>query len=87
MAKKAHKYLLAAAMAAAVFATGCTVHAGYYDPYYHDRHPWGGEVTYYQQWETETHRDHDDFNRRNKNEQKEYWEWRHKHDDHHEDHH
>ena len=76
--------LLAAAMASAVFTTGCTVHAGYYnDPYYHDRHPVDGEVVYYGQWETETHREHRDLKVRNKAEQKEYWDWRHKHDEHH----
>ena len=75
--------LLAATFVVAAFTTGCTVHAGYYDPYYHDRHPYDGEVVFYQQWETETHRDHVDLNHRNKNEQKEYWDWRHKHDDHH----
>jgi hypothetical protein len=60
-------------------STGCTVHAGYYDPYYHDRHPWSGEVVYYQQWETETHRDHRDFKKRSQDEQKQYWDWRHQH--------
>jgi len=30
-------------------SSGCTVHAGYNDPYYHDRHPWGGETVYYEQ--------------------------------------
>jgi hypothetical protein len=59
-------------------STGCTVHAGYYDPYYHDRHPWGGEVVYYQNWEHDTHREHREFKERNKREQKEYWDWRHK---------
>jgi hypothetical protein len=67
----------ALATLAAVLSTGCTVHAGYYDPYYHDRHPWNGEVVYYQRWETETHREHRDFKKRNEAEQKEYWDWRH----------
>ncbi len=74
------KCLFAAAMATAVVATGCTAHAGYYDPYYHDYHPVGGETVYYGQWETETHRDHRDLKHRDKSEQKEYWDWRHKHD-------
>ena len=74
--------LLAAALAAAVFTTGCTVHAGYYDPYYHDHHPVDGEIVFYQQWEHDTHRDHVDLNHRSKNEQKEYWDWRHRNDHH-----
>ena len=74
---------LGAALAAPMLLTGCTVHAGYYDPYYHDRHPWNGEVTYYAQWEGETHREHKDFKARSKAEQKEYWDWRHKNDTHH----
>jgi hypothetical protein len=40
-------------------------------------------VTYYSQWETETHREHKDFKGRNKDEQKEYWNWRHRNDAHH----
>ncbi len=83
MTKKFHSALLAATFAVAAFATGCTVHAGYYDPYYHDYHPVNGEVVYYQQWENETHRQHVDLNKRNKSEQKEYWDWRHKNDNHH----
>ena len=75
--------LLAAAMSTLILPVGCTVHAGYYDPYYHDYHPVNGEVVYYEQWETETHRDHVDLKHRNKADQKEYWDWRHKHDDHH----
>jgi len=82
MSKTLQSGLLAATIAVAGFTSGCTVHAGYYDPYYHDRHPVGGEVVFYQNWETETHRDHRELNRRNRDEQKEYWEWRHRHNDH-----
>jgi hypothetical protein len=54
-----------------------------YDPYYHDYHPWNhDEVVYYQRWEGDTHRDHVDFRKRNANEQKEYWTWRHRNDHH-----
>jgi len=75
--------LFAAAIGAATLTTGCTVHARYYDPYYHDYHPVDGEVVYYNQWETETHRPHVDLKKRNDADKKEYWDWRHKHDDHH----
>ncbi len=72
--------LLAAALTSPLVITGCAVHARVYDPYYHDYHPWNhGEVVYYQNWETETHRQHVDFKRRNADEQKQYWDWRHKH--------
>ena len=69
------------AFAAALLMTGCTVHAGVYnDPYYHDRHVWSGEVTYYNQWEHDTHREHRDFDKRRDDEKKEYWEWQHSHE-------
>jgi hypothetical protein len=63
--------------------TGCAVHAGYYDPYYHDYHRWNGETVYYNQWEHDTHRNHEDFKKRNDADKKAYWDWRHSHDDHH----
>lgn len=81
MAKKIHTYLLAAAMSAAAVTTGCTVHAAYYDPYYHDYHPRSGEVVFYSRWESQTHRQHVDLDHRSKKEQKEYWDWRHKQND------
>ena len=75
--------MLAAAMATTVFTSGCSVHAGYYyDPYYHDYHRINGEVVYYNQWETDTHREHKELKDRDKNEQKEYWDWRHKNNGH-----
>jgi hypothetical protein len=72
--------LLAAAVTTTMFATGCTVHARYYDPYHRDYHPASGEVVYYGQWEHDTHREHRDLRKRSKEERKEYWEWRHSHD-------
>jgi hypothetical protein len=78
--KKLSSGLLGAAIAASVYTTGCAVHAGIYDPYHHDHHPVDGETVVYGQWETETHRDHKELKDRDKNEQKEYWDWRHKND-------
>jgi hypothetical protein len=75
--------LLASALGTAALTTGCTVHARYYDPYYHDYHPVSGEVVYYSQWEKETHRGHVDLDKRNDADKKEYWNWRHKHEDQH----
>ncbi len=78
--------LLAVAIAAPVLTTGCEVHARVYDPYYRDYHVWATEEPYYTQWEHDTHREHRDFDKRSTDEQKDYWNWRHKqegHDDHH----
>jgi hypothetical protein len=74
--------LLAAALISPVAITGCAARASYrvYDPYYEDYHVWDGhENGFYLRWESETHRDHRDFDKRDKNEQKEYWDWRHSH--------
>lgn len=66
--------LFAALITAAGISTGCEVRAGYYDPYYHDQHRWAVEEPYYSRWEGETHRRHEEFRRRNKEEQRQYWE-------------
>jgi hypothetical protein len=71
--------LLSAALVAPAL-TGCAVHARVYDSYHQDYHEWPAEQSYYVQWETETHRSHEDFKKRNSDEQKEYWDWRHSHD-------
>jgi hypothetical protein len=79
--------LLAAGMITPAFITGCTVHAGVYDPYYHDHHVWANEEPYYSQWEHDTHHEHMDFQKRSAADQKDYWDWRHKQEDHHDDNH
>ena len=81
--------LMAASLAAAVMITGCTARVGVgyraYDPYYHDRHIWDDhEIEFYNRWSDETHRDrHRDFRKLKRNEQQEYWNWRHNHSDKH----
>ena len=85
LSKCVGQLFLPLALAAPVMLAGCTVHAGVYDPYYRDRHAWAGETVYYQQWETDTHRDHRDFNRRNDADKREYWDWRHKQEHGHDD--
>jgi hypothetical protein len=73
---KLGRIFLLGALTLPLFATGCVPHR-----------QWGpGEETYYVQWETQTHRQHEDWNRRNREEQKEYWNWRKHHRDHHHDH-
>jgi hypothetical protein len=51
-----------------------------YDPYYGDYHRWNGtEDGFYRQWEGETRRSHLAFDRRPADEQRSYFDWRHKH--------
>ena len=78
--------LLATALTASLAGIGCSDHHYYrvYDPYYTDYHVWNNdEVVYYHRWADETHRDPGrDFRKLSKDEQKEYWTWRHNHGDH-----
>jgi len=72
--------LLAAALISHVELTGCAARASYrvYDPYYSDYHRWDDhEASFYLRWEGETRREHRDFDKREKDEQQEYWTWRH----------
>jgi hypothetical protein len=77
------RYLSSLLMAAVLFSpvalTGCAPRAyRVYDPYYHDYHTWNGhEAVFYQRWEGETRRAHQDLNRRRSDEQEEYFTWRH----------
>jgi hypothetical protein len=79
--------LLFALSLAPVLNTGCAVRvsSGYrvYDPYHSDYHTWNdGETVYYNQWVVENHREHRDFRKLRKEDQKRYWNWRHDHPDH-----
>ncbi len=69
--------LFAAAFVLPLVCNGCAGSVRVYDPYYHDYHGWVAEEPYYTQWEHDNHRDHMDFNKRNKDDQKAYWDWRH----------
>lgn len=79
---------LAAALTAPVVISGCA--ARVYDYEYQDYHHWNGpERGYYEEWEDRTHRRHEDYDRRNQDEQRDYWRWRnsrHGHDRDHRDH-
>jgi hypothetical protein len=60
---------------------GCATHR-VHDPYYNDVHVWDhAEDGRYRQWETETHREHLDYQRRTEADQHAYWDWRHSHHD------
>jgi hypothetical protein len=67
--------------------TACAVRvsSGYrvYDPYHRDYHTWDDrEIVFYNQWRTENHRDQREFRKLNREDQKQYWNWRHDHPDH-----
>jgi hypothetical protein len=77
--------LLAAVLISPAMITGCSarVSTGYrvHDGYYNDDHLWNNdEIIYYNRWEGDTHRDHRDFRRRSRDEQNDYFKWRHDHD-------
>jgi hypothetical protein len=72
--------LLTGALLLPAMFTGCSAHVGYrvYDPYYSDYHVWGpGETVYYNRWAAENHRDTRDFRKLPKEDQHQYWTWRH----------
>jgi hypothetical protein len=76
--RNAAPLLLAVALASPVLIGGCAEHVRYYDADHADYHTWNhGEVVYYDRWEHETHRDHQDFSHRSDSDKKEYYTWRH----------
>jgi len=80
--------LIVASLAAPVMITSCAARVGVgyrvYDPYYSDYHTWDDhETVFYNQWVVETHRPHREFRQLKRDEQKEYWTWRHNHPDRH----
>jgi hypothetical protein len=72
--------VLGAAMIAPVLASGCAAHTRYYDEYHSDYHTWNnGEVGAYRVWVGERHYEYRDYNRLSKEQQRDYWSWRHEH--------
>jgi len=83
--KRAIPHLVLASLLLSPLAlVGCAAHAEYrvYDPDDGTYHYWNGESVYYSQWEHETHRHHEDYRKRNADEQNQYWQWRQGHGDH-----
>lgn len=82
--------LSTAALGTVIATTGCAEHRyRTYDPYYNDYHRWNGdEDAYYRRWTAERHYQYVEYNKLEKERQKEYWDWRHKqeHHDHDRDH-
>jgi hypothetical protein len=76
--------VLGAAITAPLLTSGCAAHVRYYDDYYADYHPWNdGEIRYYHIWLGERHYEYRDFNRLTRDQQRDYWRWRHEHPDRH----
>lgn len=78
--------LLAAALASPVLNSACAEHHYYraYDVDHNDYHVWDAqENVYYNQWAVENHRENREFRKLNRDEQREYWNWRHSHHDDH----
>lgn len=91
--RPAYRYLgslvLSAAVVSSLGSLGCASRgrARVYDSYHNDYHRWDNhETVYYERWENEGHRDRRDYQHRNKDEQKEYWDWRHNRHDRDHDH-
>ena len=72
------------ALGTALFTTGCAEHRyRTYDPYYSDYHRWNGdEEAYYRRWNAERHYNYVEYNRLNRERQREYWNWRHQQAEH-----
>lgn len=77
--------VLASLLISPLALVGCAARAEYrvYDPDDGTYHYWNrGEARYYHQWEHDTHRHHRDYRKRSEQDQWEYWQWRHDHDQH-----
>jgi hypothetical protein len=78
--KYASTLLLATALAGPLLAGGCAARVRVYDEYHSDYHYWNdGEVRAYRVWIGERHYDYREYNRLNREQQREYWAWRHEH--------
>jgi hypothetical protein len=75
-----------ASIATAVIATlsGCVVGVGarVYDPAYHDYHRWdAAEEAHYRIFVGERHEPYREYRRLDRDEQRNYWQWRHSRSD------
>jgi len=76
--------LLGVALATPLLTSGCAARVRYYDDYYADHHPWNdGEARAYRVWLGERHYEYREFNRLSRDQQRDYWRWRHEHPDRH----
>jgi hypothetical protein len=71
-------FLLAASFLVAVASSGCAGRVRVYDEYHSDWHRWNhDEDLAYRRYLDERHESYRDYNHLNKDEQKDYWNWRH----------
>jgi hypothetical protein len=73
---------LSAGLFLAVGGSGCAGRVRVYDEYHSDWHQWdhNEDLAYHRYWD-ERHESYRDYNKLNKGEQKDYWNWRHAHPD------
>jgi hypothetical protein len=71
---------LGAALLAPVITTGCEGRVTVYDTWHGDRHHWDDrEEVVYRGYLTENHHEYRPYKKLSRDEQKSYWDWRHKH--------
>lgn len=76
--------VLGFALTAPLLSSGCAARVRYYDDYQGDYHYWnGGEDRAYRAWLAERHYEYREYNRLNREQQRDYWHWRHEHFDRH----
>jgi hypothetical protein len=72
--------VLGCALAAPLLSIGCSARVRYYDDYHGDYHYWNsGEDRAYRAWLAERHYEYREYARLSKEQQRDYWKWRHEH--------
>jgi hypothetical protein len=72
--------VLSACMLVPLLGAGCASHVRYYDEYHSDYHNWNdGEDRAYRAWLAERRWEYREYARLNRDEQRDYWRWRHDH--------
>lgn len=72
--------LFVAASLAPVAISGCAARMRVYDEYHSDYHPWNDrEARAYRAWLAERRFEYREFARLSREEQRDYWTWRHNH--------
>lgn len=70
--------VLAASLLFGISSLGCAGRVRVYDEYHSDWHTWDhGEDVYYHRYWDEHHQPYRDYNKLSKDEQRDYWNWRH----------
>jgi hypothetical protein len=72
--------VLGAGLCISLASTGCATRVSYYDEDHHDYHRWNNhEVVVYRSYYETNHRPYREYNSLSKDEQHDYWKWRHEH--------